>query len=124
MGVPLPCKGEFAVVIMIEVVTEEMDGSDRVSCPETITIGPWLVEQKARTSTRAKWRARRSPCVSVLEKCLTPPTLSERGFYVNNDPTEGGATANGSASLWIAPGCVITRSCCPLLTPRTSETRP
>jgi len=28
MGVPLPFAGEFEVVIMIEVVTEEMDGSD------------------------------------------------------------------------------------------------
>jgi len=31
LGVPLPLAGEFEVVIMIEVVTEEMDGSDRVS---------------------------------------------------------------------------------------------
>jgi len=30
---------------MIEVVIEEMDGSDRVSWPETITSGPWLVWQ-------------------------------------------------------------------------------
>jgi hypothetical protein len=31
MGIPLPFAGEFEVVIMIERVTEEMDGSDRVS---------------------------------------------------------------------------------------------
>jgi len=27
---------------MIEVATEEMDGSDRVSWPETITSEPWV----------------------------------------------------------------------------------
>jgi len=31
MGIPLPFAGEFEVVIMIGSVTEEMDGSDRVS---------------------------------------------------------------------------------------------
>jgi hypothetical protein len=31
LGIPLPFTGEFEVVIMIESVTEEMDGSDRVS---------------------------------------------------------------------------------------------
>ena len=30
MGIPLPLTGEFEVVIMIKVVTEEMHGSDRV----------------------------------------------------------------------------------------------
>jgi hypothetical protein len=30
LGIPLPFCGEFEVVIMIEVVTEEMHGSDRV----------------------------------------------------------------------------------------------
>jgi hypothetical protein len=28
LGIPLPFTGEFEVVIMIEVVTEEMHGSD------------------------------------------------------------------------------------------------
>jgi hypothetical protein len=28
LGIPLPFAGEFEVVIMIEVVTEEMHGSD------------------------------------------------------------------------------------------------
>ena len=42
LGIPLPFTGEFEVVIMIEVVTEEMHGSDRVSCPETITSEPWV----------------------------------------------------------------------------------
>jgi len=43
LGIPLPFTGEFEVVIMIEVVTEEMHGSDWDSWPETITSEPWLV---------------------------------------------------------------------------------
>jgi hypothetical protein len=35
LGVPLLFTEEFEVVIMIEVVTEEMHGSDRDSRPET-----------------------------------------------------------------------------------------
>jgi hypothetical protein len=33
LGIPLPFTGEFEVVIMIAVVIEEMDGSDRVLDP-------------------------------------------------------------------------------------------
>src|SRR5579864_8292851 len=32
-------------------------------------------------STRAKWRTLSRACCSVLEKCLTPPTLLERRFF-------------------------------------------
>ena len=34
-------------------------------------------------STRAKWRALTSAGVSMLKKCLTPPTLSERRYFAN-----------------------------------------
>jgi hypothetical protein len=34
-------------------------------------------------STRAKWRFSQSACRSVLENCLTPPTLSERRFFTS-----------------------------------------
>jgi hypothetical protein len=37
--------GEFEVVIMIEVVTEKMHGSNRVSDLKPITSEPWLVGQ-------------------------------------------------------------------------------
>jgi hypothetical protein len=35
------------------------------------------------SSTRAKWHALPSARTSTLEKCLTPPTLSERRFCTN-----------------------------------------
>jgi hypothetical protein len=40
---PLLFIEEFEVVIMIEVVTEEMHGSDRDSDLKLITSEPWLV---------------------------------------------------------------------------------
>jgi len=43
---------------MIEGVTEEMHGSDRVFDLKTITSEPWV--GMAKSSTRAKWRALRS----------------------------------------------------------------
>ena len=44
MGIPLLFfTEEFEVVIMIEVVTEEMHGSDRDSDLKLITSEPWLV---------------------------------------------------------------------------------
>jgi len=58
---------------MIEVATEEMHGSDRISWPETDyerALG-WY----GTASTRTKWRALRSARVSTLKKCLTSPTL-------------------------------------------------
>ena len=42
MGVPLLFTEEFEVVIMIELVTEEMHGSDRVADLKLITSEPWL----------------------------------------------------------------------------------
>src|ERR1035437_8774802 len=74
LGIPLSFTGEFEVVIMIEVVTEEMHGSD------------WVLDLKGlcaslgwygNASTRAKWRALRSARVSTPTKCLTQSTLSE-----------------------------------------------
>src|SRR5207245_9396117 len=38
----------------------------------------------AEPSTRAKWRAPLSARTSTPKKCLTPPTLSERRFFINN----------------------------------------
>jgi hypothetical protein len=49
---------------------------------KTITSEPTV--GKATPSTRAKWRSSRSACSGALEKCLTPPTLSETRCYVNN----------------------------------------
>jgi hypothetical protein len=42
LGIPLPFTGESEVVIMIEVVTEEMHGSDRVPDLKPITSEPWV----------------------------------------------------------------------------------
>jgi hypothetical protein len=55
LGILLLFTEEFELVIMIEVVIEEMHGSDRNSWPETITSEPWLVWQLI--PTRAKWRS-------------------------------------------------------------------
>src|SRR5271157_4982564 len=67
---------------MIEGVTEEMHGSDRVFDLKTITSEPWV--GMAKSSTRAKWRALRSARASAPQKCLTPPTLLETRYYVNS----------------------------------------
>jgi hypothetical protein len=42
VGIPLLFTEEFEVVIMIDVVTEEMHGSDRVPDLKRIASGPWL----------------------------------------------------------------------------------
>jgi hypothetical protein len=70
---------------MIEVVTEEMHGSDRASDLKLIASEPLV--GMAEPSTRAKWRAFRSARTSTLKKCLTPPTLSETRFFTNSQPT-------------------------------------
>jgi hypothetical protein len=49
MGIPLPRKGEFEEVILVEVLIEEMFGSDR-SRPKdyerAVVVGPELNEQE------------------------------------------------------------------------------
>jgi hypothetical protein len=55
---------------MIKVVTEEMDGSDRVSF-DLKRLRASLGLSNGNSSTRAKERALRSAEGSVLEKCLT-----------------------------------------------------
>jgi HTH-like domain len=65
-------------VIMIEVVIEEMVGSDLVFEPERLAASPRLVWQ---TSTRAKWRSSLSACRVVLGRPLTPPTLLEMAIF-------------------------------------------
>src|SRR5580704_7987597 len=48
---------------------------------KTITSEPTV--GKATPSMRAKWRSSPSACHGVLEKGLTPPTLSETRFFAN-----------------------------------------
>src|ERR1017187_9509740 len=72
---------EFEVVIMIKVVTEEMHGSDRV--PDLNTDCERALVGHGTFSTRAKWRSSTSACSSMLEKYLTPPTLSETPGYAS-----------------------------------------
>src|SRR5215472_476558 len=55
-----------------------MAGSDRVADPndsKRARVG------KAQTSARAKWRFFWSACRSVVENCLTLPTLLEMGIF-------------------------------------------
>ena len=81
MGSPLLFTEEFEVVIMIEHVTEEMHGSDRVADLKLITSEPTV--GKAKLSPRAKWRSVLSACRSALKKTLTAPALSETPVYAN-----------------------------------------
>jgi len=64
---------------MIEVVIEEMHGSDRNSRPETITSEPWLVWQLI--PTRAKWRSSPSACCSVLGKVLDSVSIVREAMF-------------------------------------------
>ena len=50
---------------------------------KTITSEPTV--GKAIPSTTAKWRSSLSACHGVLEKGLTPPTLSETRSFAEND---------------------------------------
>jgi hypothetical protein len=73
MGIPLPREGEFEVVIMVEVLIEEMFGSDRNRPKDyrravVIDTGP-----KNTTNQDTLPSERRS----VLKKDLTEPTLLE-----------------------------------------------
>jgi hypothetical protein len=70
---------------MIEVVTEEMHGSDRV--PDRNDCERALAG-KRNPSMRAKWRSSWSACWRVLEKSLTPPTLSSRWEKLGRGGTE------------------------------------
>ena len=72
-------RGEFAVVIMIEIEIEEMVGRTEFLA-RPIRREPKLACQ---ISTRAKWRSSLSACRSVLERSLTPPTLLEMGCSKN-----------------------------------------
>src|ERR1700730_16655234 len=57
-----------------------MHGSDRVPDLNIDYERALVGRAKATASTRAKWRSSTSACCSVLEKGLTPPTLSETRF--------------------------------------------
>jgi hypothetical protein len=87
MGSPLLFTEEFEVVIMIELVTEEMHGSDRNADLKLITSEPTV--GKAKLSPRAKWRSVLSACRSALKKTLTAPALSETPVYVRHPATLG-----------------------------------
>jgi len=43
LGVPLLCKEEFELVIMIALATEEMHGRIEISGLKLITSEPWFV---------------------------------------------------------------------------------
>jgi len=87
MGSPLLFTEEFEVVIMIELVTEEMHGSDRNADLKLITSEPTV--GKAKLSTRAKWRSVLGACRSALKKTLTAPALSETPVTVNHPAKAG-----------------------------------
>ena len=72
---------ESEVVIMIAVRDRRDAWVGPSSGPETITSEPVVGRARQRFSTRAKWRSSTSACRSVLENCLTPPTLSERRCF-------------------------------------------
>jgi hypothetical protein len=55
LGIPLPFAGEFEVVIMIGVVTEEMHGSDcgkkrgKAGAEQKMKVGPWSSRQDRKS---------------------------------------------------------------------------
>jgi hypothetical protein len=59
---------------MIDVVIEEMHGSDCVPDLKTIASEPWLDRQFFNESEMALFSG---ACQSVLKKHLTPPTFQE-----------------------------------------------
>ena len=61
--------------------TEEMHGSDRVSDLRGLRREPWL--DWAFFPLERNGALLSSACRRVLEKCLTPPTLSERRFFTS-----------------------------------------
>src|ERR1700693_2901134 len=81
---------EFEVVIMIAVRDRRDAWVGPSSDLNFDCERAWGLE-KAKPSTRAKWRSSLSACRSVLGNCLTPPTLSETRYYANN-PLEIGPT--------------------------------
>ena len=73
MGIPLPCKSEFAVVIMVEVLIGEMFRSNWNRPKDyrravVVDAGP-----KNTTNKSTLWSEQRS----ALKKDLTEPTLLE-----------------------------------------------
>src|SRR5215472_7228412 len=48
-----------------------------------ITSEPMVGKQKAKPSTRAKWRSSLSACRGVGKKGLTAPALLEKQFFAN-----------------------------------------
>ena len=57
-------------------------GRIEISDLKLITSEPWLVEQRVKPSTRAKWRSSPSGWSCVGKKYLTQPAMSERPVYV------------------------------------------
>jgi len=64
LGIPLPYAGEFEIVIMVDVATGEMVGSDRVP---TGRLHASLGDGTAIVSARAKWRSSQSARSSTLK---------------------------------------------------------
>src|SRR5271163_3163442 len=73
MGIPLPRKREFEVVIMVEVLIEEMFGSDR-SRPTDYRRG--VVIDAGSTNTTDQ-HTLQSECRRTRRNNLTEPTLLE-----------------------------------------------
>jgi hypothetical protein len=79
MGIPLPRKREFEVVIMVEVLIEEMFGSDR---SRPIDYRRAVVIDAGPTNAANK-HTLQSECQCVGGNSLTEPTLLE----MSGDPT-------------------------------------
>src|SRR5271167_252910 len=80
MGIPLPRKREFEIVIMVEVLIEEMFGSDR----NRPTDYRRAVVIDAGSTNAANKHTLRSECECVGRNSLTEPTLLEMSGYPTN----------------------------------------
>jgi hypothetical protein len=107
LGVPLPFTGKSELVIMIEVMTEEMDRSDRVSF-DVKRLRARLGLGNGNSSTRAKGRALRNAEGVCSKSASQASTLSEMD-------------ASRSIKLGIVPAKKTRRRCLCVLKLPTAE---
>src|ERR1019366_10104869 len=81
LGVPLLFTEEFELVIMIELRPKRCMGRTEFPDLRGLRREPWL--DRPFFPRERNGALLPSACRRVLEKCLTPPTLSERRFSNN-----------------------------------------
>jgi hypothetical protein len=81
MGIPLPREREFEVIIMVDVLIEEMFGSDGKNRPKDYRRAVVVDNGPKNTTNKDALRSARR---SALKKRLTEPTLLEMSGYATS----------------------------------------